>query len=173
MTVAGCAAATGLPRGTVVQLRDRLVGVRAAGRAGAAVHHRGAAPRRRAVAGAGAGDVRGRQRVGRDPERLPVRPDGAADAADRRAGCFRGGDGGGRVRRRRCRCSWRARSWRARPAGMFTSPQQAAVADIIGSKARGGTAVATFQMMSDFGVDRRARSRSGRSPSTSRSARRS
>jgi MFS family permease len=36
-------------------------------------------------------------------------------------------------------------------AGMFTSPQQAAVADIIGSKARGGTAVATYQMMSDVG----------------------
>ena len=34
---------------------------------------------------------------------------------------------------------------------MFISPQQAAVADIIGSKARGGTAVATFQMMADFG----------------------
>jgi len=36
--------------------------------------------------------------------------------------------------------------------GMFISPQQAAVADIVGSKARGGTAVATFQMMSDFGA---------------------
>ncbi len=36
-------------------------------------------------------------------------------------------------------------------SGVFSSPQQAAVADIIGSKARGGTAVATFQMMSDFG----------------------
>ena len=36
-------------------------------------------------------------------------------------------------------------------SGIFTSPQQAAVADIIGSKARGGTAVATFQMMSDLG----------------------
>ncbi|WP_018601159.1 MFS transporter [Mycobacterium sp. 155] len=35
--------------------------------------------------------------------------------------------------------------------GIFTAPQQAAVADIIGSKARGGTAVATFQMMSDVG----------------------
>ena len=35
---------------------------------------------------------------------------------------------------------------------MFISPQQAAVADIIGSKARGGTAVATFQMMADFGA---------------------
>ncbi|MBI3691647.1 MAG: MFS transporter, partial [Mycolicibacterium aromaticivorans] len=34
--------------------------------------------------------------------------------------------------------------------GVFTAPQQAAVADIIG-KARGGTAVATFQMMSDLG----------------------
>jgi MFS transporter, ACDE family, multidrug resistance protein len=37
-------------------------------------------------------------------------------------------------------------------AGMFTSPQQAAVADIIGNKSRGGTAVATFQMMSDVGT---------------------
>ena len=35
--------------------------------------------------------------------------------------------------------------------GMFISPQQAAVADIIGNKARGGTAVATFQMMADLG----------------------
>ena len=35
-------------------------------------------------------------------------------------------------------------------SGIFNSPQQAAVADIIG-KARGGTAIATFQMMSDFG----------------------
>jgi len=36
--------------------------------------------------------------------------------------------------------------------GMFIAPQQAAVADIIGNKARGGTAVATFQMMSDVGA---------------------
>lgn len=36
-------------------------------------------------------------------------------------------------------------------SGVYSSPQQAAVADIIGSKARGGTAVATFQMMSDLG----------------------
>ena len=36
-------------------------------------------------------------------------------------------------------------------AGMFSSPQQAAVADIIGSKARAGTALATFQMMADLG----------------------
>jgi MFS family permease len=35
-------------------------------------------------------------------------------------------------------------------SGLYSSPQQAAVADIIG-KARGGTAIATFQMMSDFG----------------------
>ncbi|MFA5708416.1 MFS transporter [Mycolicibacterium sp.] len=35
--------------------------------------------------------------------------------------------------------------------GMFSSPQQAAVADIVGNKARGGTAVATFQMMADLG----------------------
>ena len=36
-------------------------------------------------------------------------------------------------------------------AGMFTSPQQAAVADIVGSKARAGTALSTFQMMADLG----------------------
>jgi ACDE family multidrug resistance protein len=35
-------------------------------------------------------------------------------------------------------------------SGVYNSPQQAAVADIIG-KARGGSAIATFQMMSDFG----------------------
>jgi MFS family permease len=35
-------------------------------------------------------------------------------------------------------------------SGVYNSPQQAAVADIIG-KARGGTAIAAFQMMSDFG----------------------
>lgn len=35
--------------------------------------------------------------------------------------------------------------------GMFTAPQQAAVADIIGNRASGGTAVATFQMMADVG----------------------
>jgi ACDE family multidrug resistance protein len=36
-------------------------------------------------------------------------------------------------------------------AGMFSSPQQAAVADIVGSQARAGTALAAFQMMADFG----------------------
>jgi MFS family permease len=35
--------------------------------------------------------------------------------------------------------------------GIFISPQQAAVADIVGNQARGGTAVATFQMMADLG----------------------
>lgn len=35
--------------------------------------------------------------------------------------------------------------------GMFSSPQQAAVADVIGNKVRGGTAVATFQMTADLG----------------------
>lgn len=35
--------------------------------------------------------------------------------------------------------------------GIFVSPQQAAVADVMGNKSRGGTAVATFQMMADFG----------------------
>ena len=37
-------------------------------------------------------------------------------------------------------------------SGIFSSPQQAAVADIIGSKARAGTAVATFQMTADLGA---------------------
>ncbi len=36
-------------------------------------------------------------------------------------------------------------------AGMFSSPQQAAVADIIGSKARAGTTLAAFQMTADLG----------------------
>ncbi|KUI27592.1 MFS transporter [Mycobacterium sp. GA-2829] len=35
--------------------------------------------------------------------------------------------------------------------GIFVSPQQAAVADVVGNKSRGGTAVATFQMMADIG----------------------
>ncbi|MCV7191313.1 MFS transporter [Mycolicibacterium brumae] len=35
--------------------------------------------------------------------------------------------------------------------GVFSSPQQAAVADVLGNKARGGTAVAGFQMSADLG----------------------
>ncbi|MGO4443206.1 MFS transporter [Mycobacterium sp. 2YAF39] len=35
--------------------------------------------------------------------------------------------------------------------GIFVSPQQAAVADIVGNRARGGTPVAVFQMMVDVG----------------------
>jgi MFS family permease len=35
--------------------------------------------------------------------------------------------------------------------GIFISPQQAAVADVVGNKSRGGPAIATFQMMADFG----------------------
>ncbi len=37
-------------------------------------------------------------------------------------------------------------------SGMFSSPQQAAIADILGSTTRTGTAVATYQMMADLGV---------------------
>jgi MFS family permease len=37
-------------------------------------------------------------------------------------------------------------------AGMYVAPQQAVIADIIGNQARAGTAVATFQMMADFGA---------------------
>ena len=36
-------------------------------------------------------------------------------------------------------------------SGIFVSPQQAAVADIVGNKSRGGTPVAVFQMMVDVG----------------------
>lgn len=36
-------------------------------------------------------------------------------------------------------------------SGMYGAPQQAVIADIIGNQARAGTAVATYQMMSDFG----------------------
>jgi MFS transporter, ACDE family, multidrug resistance protein len=37
-------------------------------------------------------------------------------------------------------------------SGVFASPQQAAIADILGNAARAGTAVATFQMMADLGA---------------------
>ena len=37
-------------------------------------------------------------------------------------------------------------------SGISTAPQQAVIADVIGGEARAGTAVATFQMMSDFGA---------------------
>lgn len=36
-------------------------------------------------------------------------------------------------------------------SGMYGAPQQAVIADIIGNQARAGTAVATYQMMSDLG----------------------
>lgn len=35
--------------------------------------------------------------------------------------------------------------------GMYGSPQQAVIADLVGSQARAGTAVATYQMMADLG----------------------
>ena len=99
--------------GIAVQLRDRLVGVRAARRAGPAVHHRRHGPRRRRHR-RGAGGVRGRQCCGRDPQWLPVRPDGTAHAADRRPGGVRGGD---RLAGRRVVVAGvpgRGRSWPAR-----------------------------------------------------------
>lgn len=37
-------------------------------------------------------------------------------------------------------------------AGLYASPQQAAVADVVGSRGRAGTALATFQMTSDIGL---------------------
>jgi len=35
---------------------------------------------------------------------------------------------------------------------LYTSPQQAAIADILGNSARAGTPVAAFQMMADLGA---------------------
>ena len=52
---------------------------------------------RRRLRGSGAGDVRDRQRLGGDPQRLSVRPGRAAQAADRRADGGGGGDGAGRL----------------------------------------------------------------------------
>jgi ACDE family multidrug resistance protein len=37
-------------------------------------------------------------------------------------------------------------------SGVYTSPQQAAIADILGNSARAGTPLAAFQMMADFGA---------------------
>ena len=62
VTRAGGAAPPGLPGGAAVQLRDRLVGVRPAHRAGAAVRRRGAATAAPGVAGLALADVRRRQR---------------------------------------------------------------------------------------------------------------
>ena len=75
---AGGVAAAGVSGGAAVELRDRVVGVRAADRAGAAVRVRGSRPRpgcRRA----GAGDVCDRQRLRGVSQRISVGP--AWDAA--------------------------------------------------------------------------------------------
>ncbi len=37
-------------------------------------------------------------------------------------------------------------------SGLYSAPQQAVIADIVGNQARAGTAVATFQMMADLGA---------------------
>ena len=149
---AGRAAQPGLPGGAVVELRDGLVGVRAADRAGAAVRHRGAAT----AAPASPGLALATFAIGNVSAVIPSGY--LSDRVGRRLLLIVGltvsavATARGGLRRRRCRCSWPVRTSPARRPGMFISPQQAAVADIIGSKARGGTAVATFQMMSDFGA---------------------
>ena len=73
---AGCAAAPGLSGGAAVELRHRLVVVRAAFRPGAAVRRRDSRPQPR-DGGAGTGRVRRGQRRGGDPQRPAVGPDRA------------------------------------------------------------------------------------------------
>ena len=172
VTRADGAAPPGLPGGAAVQLRHR-----AGRRSGCGSRWcRCSSPRcctGAGIAGLGAGDVRGRQRRGGDSAAAAVRPDRPPAAADHRADGGRGGDDGGR-RLGDVAAAVPGRCVRRGAAtGVFTSPQQAAVADIIGSKARGGTAVATFQMMSDFGSIVGSLRWSGRSPSTCRSGGRS
>ena len=100
--------------------------------------------------GFGVGDVRHRQRVGGHPQRLSVRPGRATQAAHHRADGVGGVDDPGRVHV--VAAGVPGGGVRDRRGDRdFISPQQAAVADIVGSKARGGTAVATFQMMADLG----------------------
>ena len=74
----GGAAQPRLPRRAVLELRDRMVGVRSAHRAGAVVRRRGARPQRR-DGRPGAGHVRHRQRLGRDSAAVTC-PTGSADA---------------------------------------------------------------------------------------------
>ena len=145
-----CVAQQGVLVGAVFQLRDGLVGVRLAHCFGAVVRHRGTASRA-ARRGSCAGDVRGRQRGGGHPERPSVGSHRPPHIVDRGPGGVRGGDDA--VGLASSLTLFLAGALVAgAAAGMFTSPQQAAVADIIGSKARGGTAVATYQMMADFGA---------------------
>ena len=90
------AAAQGVSRRAVLQLRDGLGGVRPAHRAGAAVRRRGAGLRR-GLRGTGAGDVRDRQHLRRHPQRVSVGPDRAAQAAHRRPDGVGGVDGSRRL----------------------------------------------------------------------------
>ena len=146
---AGGVAPAGLSRRAVVELRDGLGGVRAADRAGAAVRRRRRSTRAR-YRRAGAGDVRGRQRVGGFPSGY------LSDRVGRRKlliiGLSVSAVATALVGFSTSLPVFLAGAYVAGAAsGIFSSPQQAAVADIIGSKARAGTAVATFQMMADLG----------------------
>ena len=76
-------------------------------------------PRRR-HGGTGAGDLRDRQRVGGDPQRLSVRPDRPAQAAHRRTDGVGGRDDRWWVSPSRCRCSWRRPFVAGAAAGIFS-----------------------------------------------------
>ncbi len=139
-----------LPRRAVVQLRDGVGGVRAADRAGAAVRGRGARPRcrrRRAW----------RWRRSRSATSSVVIPSGyLSDRIGRRklliVGLTAAAVATSLLGFTSSLPVFLATAYVAGAAtGIFISPQQAAVADIVGNKARGGTAVATFQMMADVG----------------------
>ena len=133
---ASCAAAPGLSGGAVVQLRYRLVDVRTAFRAGAAIRRRDAGPQPRNRR-PGAGRVRRRQRVavmpsGRLSDRIgrkPLLSIGLALAGITTAVL-------GLASSLPVFLVMAVLAGLA--SGIYNSPQQAAVADIIG-KARGGT----------------------------------
>ena len=72
------------------------------------------------------------------PQRLSVGPGRAPQAADRRADGVGGRDGAGRLHVVAAGVPGRRRMWPARRPASSVSPQQAAVADIVGNKARGG-----------------------------------
>ena len=160
-----------LPRGAVLQLRDGVGGVRTADRAGA----RCSSSRRSAAA-----PVSRAWRWRRSPSATSRWSSPAVICPTGSGGASYSSSGSPCRRCRRCLVGFTsslpiflaAAYVTGAATGIFISPQQAAVADIIGSKARGGTAVATFQMMADLGSIV-GRWWSARWPSTRRSAGRS
>ena len=148
---AAALAQPGVPGRAVLELRDGLGGVRPAHRAGAAVRRRGAGSRRR-LRGLGAGDVRDRATSPRSSPAAICRT-GSAGASCCIVGLTVSAAATVLVGFTSSLPVFLAAAFVTGAAtGIFISPQQAAVADIVGNKARGGTAVATFQMMADLGA---------------------